>query len=229
MSLHFWERYRRASSRFLYRLRNSVLTMNAFPRCCGIARRPSFSRRPLLLTKSQNTRAKKRELSHALSSSSIHWTSILPASSIRFTIRIAVRRVPPIHLGIDPPAGGRRHFASQRSSPISDKLLVFTSRTPEISLRRGFVWCRGCRFITTWGLIFSTFTPMFAGTPIVFMSPLSFLQRPARWMQLLGQNGLSYSCAPNFAFDLAARRTSDDDMAGLDLGDVLGSATVPKE
>ena len=41
-------------------------------------------------------------------------------------------------------------------------------------------------------------------------------------MQLLGKNGLSYSCAPNFAFDLAARRTSDDDMAGLDLGDVLG-------
>jgi long-chain fatty acid adenylase/transferase FadD26 len=71
------------------------------------------------------------------------------------------------------------------------------------------------------GLLFNIFTPMFAGTPIVFMSPLSFLQRPARWMQLLGENGLSYSCAPNFAFDLAARRTSDEDMAGLDLGDVL--------
>ena len=27
---------------------------------------------------------------------------------------------------------------------------------------------------------------------------------------------------PNFAFELAARKTSDDDMAGLDLGDVLG-------
>jgi long-chain fatty acid adenylase/transferase FadD26 len=40
-------------------------------------------------------------------------------------------------------------------------------------------------------------------------------------MQLLAKSGLSYSCAPNFAFDLAARRTSDDDMAGLDLGDVL--------
>ena len=71
------------------------------------------------------------------------------------------------------------------------------------------------------GLFFTIFSPMFAGTPVVFMSPISFLQRPARWMQLLGKNGLSYSCAPNFAFDLAARRTSDDDMAGLDLGDVL--------
>ncbi len=71
------------------------------------------------------------------------------------------------------------------------------------------------------GLFFTIFVPMFAGNPIVFMSPLSFLQRPARWMQLLGRNGLVHSCAPNFAFDLAARRTSDDDMAGLDLGDVL--------
>ena len=71
------------------------------------------------------------------------------------------------------------------------------------------------------GLFWTIFTPMYVGTPIVFMSPISFLQRPARWMQLLGQNGPSYSCAPNFAFDLAARRTTDADMAGLDLGDVL--------
>ena len=71
------------------------------------------------------------------------------------------------------------------------------------------------------GLFFTIFSPMFTGSPIVFMSPLSFLQRPARWMQLLAKNGLSYSCAPNFAFDLAARRTSDEDMVGLDLGDVL--------
>jgi long chain fatty acid CoA FadD26 len=71
------------------------------------------------------------------------------------------------------------------------------------------------------GLFFTIFSPMFSGTPIVFMSPIAFLQRPARWLQLLAKSGLSYSCAPNFAFDLAARRTSDDDMAGLDLGDVL--------
>lgn len=71
------------------------------------------------------------------------------------------------------------------------------------------------------GLFFTIFTPMFAGTPITFMSPLSFLQRPPRWMQLLGQSGFCYSCAPNFAFDLAARRTSDDDMLGLDLAGVM--------
>jgi long chain fatty acid CoA FadD26 len=77
-------------------------------------------------------------------------------------------------------------------------------------------------FFHDMGLIFSICAPLFSGNPVVLMSPVSFLQRPARWMQLLGQKGLSYSCAPNFAFDLAARRTSDDDMGGLDLGGVLG-------
>jgi long chain fatty acid CoA FadD26 len=87
---------------------------------------------------------------------------------------------------------------------------------------------RGLRFVS-WlpfhhdmGLICSVCAPLLAGTPVVLLSPMSFLQRPARWMQLLANNGLSYSCAPNFGFDLAARRTSDEDMVGLDLGDVLG-------
>ncbi len=71
------------------------------------------------------------------------------------------------------------------------------------------------------GLIFTIFTPMFTGNPVEFIRPLAFVQRPARWMQMLANKGLSYSCAPNFALELAARRTSDADMAGLDLGGVL--------
>jgi long-chain fatty acid adenylase/transferase FadD26 len=71
------------------------------------------------------------------------------------------------------------------------------------------------------GLFFTIFSPMFSGTPMVFTTPIAFLQRPARWLQLLANNGPSFSCAPNFAFDLAARRTSEADMAGRDLGDVL--------
>jgi fatty acid CoA ligase FadD28 len=51
------------------------------------------------------------------------------------------------------------------------------------------------------------------------MSPVAFLQRPARWVQLLASHSKSFSPAPNFALDLAAQMTSDEDMAGLDLGD----------
>jgi long-chain fatty acid adenylyltransferase FadD28 len=67
------------------------------------------------------------------------------------------------------------------------------------------------------GVIF----PVLTGFRTVFMSPVSFLQRPARWMQLLARSTHAVSAAPNFAFELAARKTSDDDMAGLDLGNVL--------
>jgi long-chain fatty acid adenylyltransferase FadD28 len=67
------------------------------------------------------------------------------------------------------------------------------------------------------GIVF----PLLTGFSAVVISPFAFLQRPARWMQLLARNTHALSAGPNFAFDLAARKTSDDDMAGLDLGNVL--------
>jgi fatty acid CoA ligase FadD28 len=70
------------------------------------------------------------------------------------------------------------------------------------------------------GLILGICAPILAGVRSVFTTPLAFLQRPARWMQLLASNSHVFSAAPNFAFDLAVRKTSDEDMAGLDLGDV---------
>jgi fatty acid CoA ligase FadD28 len=76
-------------------------------------------------------------------------------------------------------------------------------------------------FFHDMGLIVGICLPILAGLQAVLTSPASFLQRPARWMQLLAGNSKAFSAAPNFAFDLAARKTSDDDLAGLDLGDVL--------
>ncbi|OBC08347.1 acyl-CoA synthetase [Mycobacterium sp. 852013-50091_SCH5140682] len=70
------------------------------------------------------------------------------------------------------------------------------------------------------GLIKGICAPLVCGRSAALMSPLAFLQRPARWMQLLATSSAALSAAPNFAFELAARRTTDDDMAGLDLGDV---------
>ena len=72
------------------------------------------------------------------------------------------------------------------------------------------------------GLYLGIILPILTGFRAVLTSPVSFLQRPARWMQLLASNSHAFSAAPNFAFELAARKTSDDDMAGLDLGNVLG-------
>jgi fatty acid CoA ligase FadD28 len=71
------------------------------------------------------------------------------------------------------------------------------------------------------GLLVGILVPMLAGRRAVLFSPGSFLQRPARWIQQIASNPRVYTAAPNFAFELAARRTSDEDMAGLDLGSVL--------
>jgi len=72
------------------------------------------------------------------------------------------------------------------------------------------------------GLIKGVCAPLVCGQPSVLFSPLAFLQRPARWIQLLAKQDKSLTAAPNFAFELAARRTTDDDMAGLHLGNVGG-------
>ncbi|WP_272891580.1 type I polyketide synthase, partial [Mycobacterium marinum] len=75
-------------------------------------------------------------------------------------------------------------------------------------------------FFHDMGLMFGIIMPLLEGFHSVLTSPISFLQRPARWMQLLASNCQVFSAAPNIAFELAARKTSDDDLAGLDLGGV---------
>jgi long-chain fatty acid adenylase/transferase FadD26 len=70
------------------------------------------------------------------------------------------------------------------------------------------------------GLVVGVFISLVAGRPAVLMSPTAFMQRPGRWMQAMAIHSETFAAAPNFAFELAARRTSDDDMAGLDLSDV---------
>jgi fatty acid CoA ligase FadD28 len=70
------------------------------------------------------------------------------------------------------------------------------------------------------GLVLGICAPPLLGLPAVLMSPVSFLQRPVRWMQMLATNTSAFSAAPNFAFELAARKISDEDMAGIDLGNV---------
>lgn len=72
------------------------------------------------------------------------------------------------------------------------------------------------------GLIMGVCSPLVTGCKAVLTSPLAFLSKPASWMQLMAKNPMSFSGAPNFAFELATRRTSDADLAGLDLSGVDG-------
>ena len=72
------------------------------------------------------------------------------------------------------------------------------------------------------GLVCGICGPIVGGFPVTFTSPMAFLQRPVRWMQLMSIDVPTFSAAPNFAFEWAAAKTSDDDIAGLDLSRVFG-------
>lgn len=72
------------------------------------------------------------------------------------------------------------------------------------------------------GLVLGVCAPILGGYRAVLTSPVAFLEKPSRWVRALAQSPGAFSAAPNFAFDLAARKTKDADLAGLDLGGVLG-------
>ena len=59
------------------------------------------------------------------------------------------------------------------------------------------------------GLVLGVCAPILGGFRAELTSPVAFLERPARWMRALAENPRAFSAAPNFAFDLAARKTTD--------------------
>lgn len=67
------------------------------------------------------------------------------------------------------------------------------------------------------GLIMGILAPLYSGYPLYFMSPADFLQRPLRWLQAISDYRGTFSCAPNFAYELCVRRITAEDVAQLDL------------
>ncbi len=67
------------------------------------------------------------------------------------------------------------------------------------------------------GLIGLWLGALYFGVPLAIMSPLAFLSRPSRWLWAIHAHRGTISAAPNFAFDLCARKITDADIKGLDL------------
>ncbi|WP_434383093.1 aminotransferase class III-fold pyridoxal phosphate-dependent enzyme [Melittangium boletus] len=67
------------------------------------------------------------------------------------------------------------------------------------------------------GLIGNVLHPLYRGLPCVLMSPLHFLQRPARWLQAISRHRATLSGGPNFAYDLCVRRIPPEQRGALDL------------
>jgi 1-acyl-sn-glycerol-3-phosphate acyltransferase len=67
------------------------------------------------------------------------------------------------------------------------------------------------------GLIGAWLGSLYHGCRFVAMSPLSFLARPQRWLWAIHRHRGTLSAAPNFAYELCARKVPDEAFAGLDL------------
>jgi 1-acyl-sn-glycerol-3-phosphate acyltransferase len=67
------------------------------------------------------------------------------------------------------------------------------------------------------GLIGAWFGSLYHGMPLVLMSPLAFLARPAVWLQAISRHRGTISAAPNFAYELCIRHVSEAAAAELDL------------
>ena len=67
------------------------------------------------------------------------------------------------------------------------------------------------------GFMVGVLQPLYAGIRAVVMSPVSFLQRPARWLEAISRYRATTSGGPNFAYDLCVRKITTADAAKLDL------------
>jgi acyl-CoA synthetase (AMP-forming)/AMP-acid ligase II len=67
------------------------------------------------------------------------------------------------------------------------------------------------------GLIANLLIAIYSGVPCVLMQPLSFYQRPDRWLRAISRFGATISGGPNFAFELLLRRHGRLKLTGVDL------------
>lgn len=67
------------------------------------------------------------------------------------------------------------------------------------------------------GLVGGILQPMFIGRKATLMSPMTFLQRPSRWLQTISRERIQISGGPNFAYQLCLDKISDEELEGVDL------------
>jgi 8-amino-7-oxononanoate synthase/acyl carrier protein len=67
------------------------------------------------------------------------------------------------------------------------------------------------------GLIGGILQPLYIGQSNVLISPVAFLQKPLRWLQMISKYRATISGGPNFAYDLCVQKISPEQRDTLDL------------
>ncbi|MEH1847856.1 MAG: fatty acyl-AMP ligase [Nostoc sp.] len=68
------------------------------------------------------------------------------------------------------------------------------------------------------GLVGNVLQPLYLGVPSILISPVAFIQKPFRWLQLISRYKVTTSGGPNFAYQLCIHRVTPEQRASLDLG-----------
>ena len=71
----------------------------------------------------------------------------------------------------------------------------------------GQVGARGCRTYHDMGLVGGVLNPLFLGLTNVLMSPMTFLQKPVRWLQAITQYKVGISGGPNSPTNCASTKS----------------------
>lgn len=100
------------------------------------------------------------------------------------------------------------HKNIMHNSMIIQQSFFHTSKS------RGLIWLPPYHDM---GLIGGIIQPIYAGFLTTLMSPRTFVQRPFRWLNLIGKKKVTTSGGPDFAYDLCIKRISAEERAQLDL------------
>jgi acyl-CoA synthetase (AMP-forming)/AMP-acid ligase II len=67
------------------------------------------------------------------------------------------------------------------------------------------------------GLIGGLLTPIYWRWRLALMSPMTFIERPVRWLQMISETRATVTASPNFGYALALKRARPRDLEGIDL------------
>ncbi|MCP4194830.1 MAG: SDR family NAD(P)-dependent oxidoreductase [Planctomycetaceae bacterium] len=97
---------------------------------------------------------------------------------------------------------------------LTHNLEQIRRRFAHTSDSRGVIWLPPYHDM---GLIGGILQPIFAGFPVLLISPTTFIRNPYRWLEAVSRFQATTSGGPNFAFEYAAQKISPEKRAKLDL------------